>query len=239
MFEKLLELLLATKTGAISGVLFLAGALVTVTSGNGVTTITLEQATPTPTVTATATPTATPVPTRTATASPVPTLTPSPTSTTPTSCAADAQARADARQRVRDAFVQDHAALTALRGGGHGRMSEALSQADTMLKEIAKTADETLRGLECTEAKQHEDENDGSEDEDADERSTASPSPTPTPTASSGVSAATQISDVADRAVAAMDTVLNAARSLAAHATASPSPVHHDGHDGHKDGGHD
>ncbi len=59
MFEKLLELLLSAKTGAISGVLILSGALVSVTSGNGVTTITIEQ-TPTPTVTATASPTPTP-----------------------------------------------------------------------------------------------------------------------------------------------------------------------------------
>lgn len=149
-----------------------------------------------------------------------------------------------------------------LRSGEHGRVNEALSKADAMLKAVAKKADETLRELGCTEAKQHEHgDNDEDKNEDADEEGTtsASPSatvtptptstPTPTPTVSPSSSPATsvamQMSDVADRAVAAMDTVLNAAKALVADATASPAPLRGDQHrDGRKqtsgthDGGH-
>lgn len=221
MLGKLLELLVGAKAGAATGVLLLAGALVGVTSANGVTTIVLDEATPTPT--ASASPSASPTPTPTAAPSGSPTPSPSasasPTpspdvSGEPASCAAaDAQASADARQRVQSAFSTYHVALEQLRSGAHGRLSDALRKADAMLRAIDRKADETIRELACPET-------------------AASPA--------SGT-ALDQMNEVADRAVAAMQTVYNAAQALASGATPSPLPdfFRRDGHEREREREHE
>lgn len=222
MFEKLLELLLTAKAGAISGVLILAGALVSVSTSNGVTTITIDQPTPTPTATATATPTPTPTATPAATETVSPTPTPSATASpeeTETSCAANAQALAAAVQSVREAYVQDHTGLMKLRGGEEGRFNGSLHQADQMLREIVKKTDQEMRQIACPKvAEQNEDQNEN--DEDSDENASASPTPAPS---SSPTDVTTQLNDLATQAIAAMQTVYSAAQALVANASPTPS----------------
>ncbi|MDE3113782.1 MAG: hypothetical protein KGK34_12650, partial [Chloroflexota bacterium] len=236
MFAKLFELLLTAKAGAVSGVLILAGALVSVSTSNGVTTITVADVTPTPTATATATASPTPTPTPTPTATPTATATPtesvsasaSPSPEEEGACAANAQALNDARQTVQSAFVQFHTGLMQLRGGEEGRFNDSLHQADQMLKQIAKKTDKEMRAIACPKvAEQDEDAN------DEDGSSSASPTPTPAPS-TSPTDVATQLNDLANNAVAAMQTVFNAAQALVTNAspspTASPSGEHGEHH---------
>lgn len=188
MYGKLLEIAVAAKSGALSGVLIVAGA-VAVSAGQGISTAALEEhASPTRLIAAhgpadpdvldededdEGEPAKKPTE-RDAAARPV-ALKPE------RSCAAGATARAKARERVAAALATHRAALDEVRATPRSdRALEALEKADAMLREIAEKADHALAEM-CDEV---------------------------------GV--------VADRAVAAMETVVNLARSAA---TATPTPT--------------
>lgn len=153
MFEKLLELVLAAKSGALSGAILVAGTLVTVTAGGGVTTITIDHPD---------TPAALERP---AEAGPEPddhdrapadeadevededgeddgdAVAAKPER----SCAVADDVRTQARERVASALVQMRATLEELRGSHRGeRAAKALDQADEMLRELADKADRAL-----------------------------------------------------------------------------------------------
>lgn len=189
MFEKLLEILVAAKSGALSGVLIVAGAVVTVTAGGGVTTVTLDEPSPTPSLEAPAA--VEPEPLETEEEDPDETadeprerdgreerLARGPDA----SCQDGEAARTEARERVASAFVQYRNALDELREQHRSaRAVETLTKAETMLREIADKTDLILAELsECGR------------------------------------------SHVADRAIAAMETVVNLAKSAA---TATPKPT--------------
>src|SRR5207247_8605673 len=108
MLGKLLSLLLHAKSGAISGLFLLGatGALVSVSTQNGVTTITITEASPSPSASASAHPSASP----SASASPKPSSYPN-TFSSPTpadACADQAKALAFQVQRVATASKRSH-----------------------------------------------------------------------------------------------------------------------------------
>src|SRR5438270_3284243 len=118
MLGKLLSLLLHAKSGAISGLFLLGatGALVSVSTQNGVTTITMTEASPSPSAStsASAHPSANP----SASASPKPSS--SPISLSPLkpadACTDEAKALAFQGKRVDEAFKGFHTDLMKLRG---------------------------------------------------------------------------------------------------------------------------
>lgn len=231
MLEKLLELILGAKSGALSGVLIVAGAVVTVTGGNGVTTITVEHPSPSPI--ALAPPQPAPSPLEKADPSKPPQVPPEGSkereqrrvSSPPAeSCDDEAHARSAARQKVQAAFSKYHAALEQLRKERNSsRAAETLKKADALLREIAEKADRILKELgRCP---HHDDEDrdedeDDAQDEDRDENDEGE-----TVSAASRVEAdSLTMQQVAERAVAAMETVYNLAKG-AAEATPTPKPT--------------
>ena len=243
MLEKLLELLLSAKSGAVAAVFLIGttGALVTATVQNGVTTITV-----TPNVSAS--PNATTSPTETATASPTATATstpsssPSSSSSSSANCSDAAHTMAAALQEVNGAYAQYHSALE--RGREKARTSALrtdLVNADNLLKQIRTQADQKIHSLfTCAggrdESTSNEDQNKSNEDEDTDEESasgsptaTATTVPTATPTASTAPSSAPLVTgndakSVADDAVAAMKLVFDTVSAELQ--SAAPAPTH-------------
>src|SRR5260221_7748826 len=140
MLGKLLSLLLHAKSGAISGLFLLGatGALVSVSTQNGVTTITITEASPSPS--ASASTSASPTPSASPTASPSahPSASASPfSSPSSSSCADQAKALAFQVQRVDTAFKGFHTDLMKLRGT---RSVADIEKADVMLKLIRQAA---------------------------------------------------------------------------------------------------
>src|SRR5512141_871700 len=119
MLDKLLELLLSAKSGAVAAVFLIGttGALITATVENGVTTITVTpnaspalSASPSPTETASASPS----PTETASASPPKSS--SSASSASTSCSDQAHTMAAALQEVNGAYAKYHSAIERAKG---------------------------------------------------------------------------------------------------------------------------
>ncbi len=234
MFEKLLEIILGAKSGALGGLLILAGAVVTVTSGNGVTTVTIEHPSPPPMVETSAK--LTPSPLESAGPSTPPKRDEGEkrdegdkrpaTAPAPASCEAEIRARNDARQKVQASFAKYHAALEQLRGEHPAaRAAETLKKADAMLREIAEKAQRILGEMGACPDPQRENvrknpKDDDDEDEDEGEPQTRA---RVTVVASTRVDAdPLTMQQVAERAVAAMETVFNLAKSAA---TATPPPT--------------
>jgi hypothetical protein len=214
VFEKLIEIILGAKSGALSGVLILAGAVVTVTSGNGVTTVTIEHPSPSPAALVSAKPTPSPLedakPTKEHQDKDGEEKEPA-KAPTPESCADEAKARAGALQKVHDGFTKFHTQIEQLRSERKTeRGLDTLKKADELIKEIADKAERVLHEMgRCR-------DQDREEDEDTEE---------PEATTSSFDEAdASSMQQVAERAVAAMETVYNLAKS-AAEATPSPKPT--------------
>lgn len=184
MFEKLLEVVLGAKSAAISGVIVVAGAVMTVGGASGVTAVTVEE----PPLSPAARTAAAPVPSPLALVE-VPTPAtqrdaegePRAAVGTPDPCEDEADARGEAREKVRSAFATYDAALEQLRAQrAASRLALTLERADAMLGDIAEKADALIAEMaEC-----------------------ARP--------------------VAERAVAAMETVYNLARGATA---ATPQPT--------------
>lgn len=240
MIEKLLELFLHAKAGAISGVLLIgaSGALVTATTQNGVTTITVTQASPTPSASAS------PSPTPSASASPSPSVSPSPrpspspsaapslAAASPTTSQTATRACVEATHTVNAAFHKHHGALAKLRSGDdHGRSAQTaaaqtaskdatltVKKADDLLKTIRKAA---VKAIHET-CKSHDDE-DRDEDEDEDEEDEDK-------APKSGLVLTGTPAEIAKQATAAMDLVMAAVRS-----TAQPTTTVKSGHEKDRD----
>ena len=157
MLGKLLSLLLHAKSGAISGLFLLgaSGALVSVSTQNGVTTITITEASPSPS--ASASPSASP----SAHASPSASASPS-SSPSSSSCADQAKALAFQVQRVDTAFKGFHTDLMKLRGT---RSVADIEKADVMLKVIRQTAVKAIHKTFAQSCKKDDDEDGSAETE--------------------------------------------------------------------------
>ena len=140
---------MGAKSGALSSVLVVAGAVATVSASNAVTPVTVTASvTPTATVTArpAPTPTATPAPTPKPHEAAEPSVAPiepaAPASDGP--CAGDVHTRTDARTAVQDAFARLLAGLEQLRRGGRG---DVIERAAAMLRELAQTAGRAIEEM--------------------------------------------------------------------------------------------
>lgn len=228
MFGKLIEILLGAKSGALSGVLIVAGAVVTVSGGNGVTTVTIEHPSPSPAVETSAEPKPSPLENadtakreekrheekeRT-------------TAPTPESCADEAKARADALQKVHEGFTKFHTQIEQLRSERRtDRGLETLKKADELLKEIADKADRVLHEMgRCPDEDRDEDMDEDRDGEEADDDDAQAQTTSIVSAAGHVEADASSMQQVAERAVAAMETVYNLAKS-AAEATPSPKPT--------------
>lgn len=258
MLEKLLELLLSAKSGAVAAVFLIGttGALITATVQNGVTTITVTpNVSASPTATASPTETATASPTATATASPSESPSSSPSSSAAANCSDAAHEMSGAIQEVNRAYSQYHSALERSRErAGTGTLRTDLVNADNLLKLIRNEANTKIHSL-FTCAKSEDEDTKDSENEDNDEdQATSSASPSASPSASASASASPTSSasplvtgndpkSVADSAVAAMKLVFDTVSAELQ--SAAPAPTHRPestnggfGHDKH-DGGDD
>src|SRR6266851_76462 len=174
MLGKLLSLLLHAKSGAISGLFLLGatGALVSVSTQNGVTTITITQASPSPSASASTSASPSASPTATHSASPSPSASPSGSpsnfsSPSSSACADQAKALAFQVQRVDTAFKGFHTDLMKLRGT---RSVADIEKADVMLKVIRQAAVKAIHKTfdkSCLKKDDDEDESAETEDHDA------------------------------------------------------------------------
>ena len=244
MLGKLLSLLLHAKSGAISGLFLLGatGALVSVSTQNGVTTITITEASPSPS--ASASTSASPTPSASPTASPSahPSHTASPFSSPSSSaCADQAKALAFQVQRVDTAFTGFHTDLMKLRGT---RSVADIEKADVMLKLIRQAAVKAIHKTfdkSCIKKDDDEDESGETEahdaapattlslvgdrkkdDEDNDSDHDKDHKSKPAPLTFTG-----DATSIADQAVAAMQVAFDTAKNAAASTprpTRSPEP---------------
>jgi hypothetical protein len=182
LLGKLFELLLHAKGGAISAVFVLGatGALVTATTQDGVTTITVTEASPSPSASAAPSATASPTASPTQSGSPSaasPALIPvssSPMltgSASPSPCADEAHARNDAVRSVDRTFTQYHTQLERMRRDARTEAArKALDDADRTLREIRSAAVKAIHMTATCVKEKHDDEDEAKdEDEDNDE----------------------------------------------------------------------
>ncbi len=170
MLAKLLSLLIHAKSGLVSGVLLLGatGALVSVSTSNGVTTITISQASASPSIAVT-TATRSPKPSK----SPEPSESPKLASTTTSACADAAKAAALQVQRVDRAFQGFHTSLMKLRGQ---RAVVAIETADVLLKSVRQGAVKAIHATLSTDCTKADDEDEAENDDE--DSSTAAPATT-------------------------------------------------------------
>jgi len=240
MLGKLLSLLLHAKSGAISGLFLLGatGALVSVSTQNGVTTITITEASPSPSASASASASPSASPTATHTAHPSPSASALPFSSPSSSaCADQAKALAFQVQRVDTAFKGFHTDLMKLRGT---RSVADIEKADVMLKVIRQAAVKAIHKTFAQSCKKDDDEDESAETEDHD----AAPATTlsllgdrkkhdedndndsdhhktkPAPMTFTG-----DATSIADQAIAAMQVAFDTAKNAAA-STPRPRPSH-------------
>jgi hypothetical protein len=228
MLGKLLSLLLHAKSGAISGLFLLGatGALVSVSTQNGVTTITITEASPSPS--ASASPTASPSTHASPSASALPFSSPS-----SSSCADQAKALAFQVQRVDSAFTGFHTDLMKLRGT---RSVADLEKADVMLKVIRQAAVKAIHATSATSCKKDDDEDESGETDahdaapattlsllgdrkknDDNDKDSDRAKPKPAPMTFTG-----DATSIADQAVAAMQVAFDTAKNAPA-STPKPS----------------
>ena len=229
MLERLLDLLMHAKAGAVAGVFVLGttGALVTATvqTQNGTTTITLTQASPTPS----ASPSSTAAVNTTRLSSSL--------SSQAGSCSAQAHLVNEQVQRVNSAFSQAHESLEhADRDRLTSAARDALAKAGESLKQIRESAVQSLHAtLSCSEADEDNDQDedkDEDKDEDADEHEddadkaqvTTTVVTTAATTTSTNVTSTTTADPkaIADQAIAAMKLVVDSTKATLA--TLTPAP---------------
>jgi preprotein translocase subunit SecD len=227
MLEKLISLLLHAKAGAISGVFLLGatGALVSVSTQNGVTTITLTDPSPSPSAQVSAparerevVTTPTPTPTESPTASPL--ASPRTALAVTPACTDEAKAISLQVQRVDTAFSGFHGDLVKLKGL---RDRATLEKADDLLKSIRQSA---VRAIHATATQacakvdddedMDEDVNDDKNNDNNDEDVNDDHKNGAAPIVFTGTAAA-----IADQAIAAMQTAFDAAKNAPAVTTNS------------------
>lgn len=262
MLAKLLSLLFHAKAGLLSGVLLLGatGALVTVSTSNGVTTVTFTQPSASPSsATTTDTATHSPRPSR----SPEPSESPKLSSSTSSACSDAAKALELQVQRVDKAFSGFHTDLMHLRGT---RSVVVIETADVTLKNVRQAAVKALHATLASTCTKPDDE-DKDTDKDDEDNSTAASGTTSLntdrekdedsdtdghhkPAASPITFTGTDPAGIADQAIAAMQAAFDTAKSAAASTpkpSHSPEPSHsprvpqssHRPDKGGHDGGHD
>ena len=244
MIEKLLALFIHAKSGAISGVFLLgaSGALVSATTENGVTTITITQASPSPSASVSPSPSAStspvpsaspsPAPSASPSASPSPSPSPTPSaspSASATPSAPAAHACVDAVRTVNDAFQERHTTLSKMRSGKSERgdraaRSEAaakltVKRADEILKAIRKAAVKSIHAS-CPSSHDDDDEDDEDNDDEDDDRDEHDDRASSSELLFTGTPA-----EIATQATAAMDLVMQAV------AAQSPLPESRDDDD--------
>jgi hypothetical protein len=180
MLEKLIELLLHAKSGAIAAVFLIGttGALVTATVQNGVTTITITEASPSPSASASATasPTASPSASPSASVSPSSSPSASPSSSPSSSasanpCSAEAHAAADAVKTVNSAFNGFHTDLEHSRKDAKTEtLRNTLESADHLMGQIRESAVKAIHATNTC-AKTDDEDKDNEQDEDKNEDS--------------------------------------------------------------------
>ena len=180
MFEKLIELLLSAKSGAIAAVFLIGttGALVTATVQNGVTTITITESSPSPSASVLASPTASPSASPSASHSPSASPSASPSSsssqssaTLATDCSAQAHATADAVKTVNTAFNGFHSDLEHSRKDAKTEtLRNTLESADHLMGQIRESAVKFIHATNTC-AKNDDEDKDNEQDEDKDEDS--------------------------------------------------------------------
>jgi len=252
MFSKLLALLLQSKTAAITGVFVFgtAGALVSATTQNGITTITVTPTTQTDETKAPASPAVLLTPL----SSPA-TLTPS---ASPSACADEAHIRADAVRTVNAEFKQDHNGLVQLaRVNKTSKDAETLRTADRLVTEIRQAGVKAIHATntcEDNDKDEHEDadkaeaQNDNDNDENDKDEVHAAKSDEHHTTSDIKFSS-TDPKGIADEAVAAMKLAFTTAKnSVTTQVTTptsprTPEPKKHDDRSGDRKGhdtkGHD
>ena len=244
MFAKLITLLLQSKAAALTGVFVIGttGALVSATTQNGVTTVTITQTSPT-TVVESPSPVASNL-----------NLTPvsSPTTLTPsaTPCDDQAHARADAVRRMNGEFNKDHQGLGQLaRINRTAKDLETLRTADVLIKGIRQAAVKAIHATNtCAD---DEDQNDTDEhatdkakaadDQDKDEHEDAAKGDVHAANSdehhtTAGVTfSGTDPKAIADEAVAAMKLAFETAKNSVTNQVTTPTsprtpePKKHDG----------
>ncbi len=180
MLERLLELIFHAKSGVFAAVFLLGttGALVTATvsTSNGVTTITLTETSPSPSVSPSISPSTSPSPSGTASTSPSvsPSTSPSPSGTastspspTPDNCAAEAHAINAAVQTVDRAFSADKHELASLeRGVKTAEQRKAFNDANKLLASIRQAAVKAIHATRTCADNKHDDEDVDEQDND-------------------------------------------------------------------------
>jgi hypothetical protein len=234
MLAKLLSLLFHAKAGLLSGVLLIGatGALISVSTANGVTTVTITEASASPSASASAHAARSPEPSE----SPKPSKSPKPSSS-PNACSDAARALALQVQRVDSAFKGFHTDLMKLRGQ---RSVVVVETADVMLKNIRQAAVKAIHATQpatdCNKDDEDKADNDTEDhstaasgttalntdrekDEDSDSDNDGHGRPATTPITFTGTDAA----GIADQAIAAMQAAFDTAKSAAA---STPKPSH-------------
>jgi hypothetical protein len=223
MLAKLISLLLHAKSGAISGVFLLGatGALVSVSTANGVTTVTITEASPSP---ATQVVTTKPSESPKASKSPKPSSSPdslSKPAAAVNACTDQEKVNAVQVQRVNSAFSGFHTDAMKLR---KERAKTTVETADQLLKAIRQSAVKAIHAtMTCKKQDDDEDEAEDSEtgasstslntDREKDEDDDADHVNTKKPTV---VFTVTDPKAIADQAIAAMQTAFDALKNAAA-----------------------
>jgi len=175
MLEKLFELLLSAKSGALAAVFVIGttGALVTATVQNGVTTVTITQASASPSASAspTASPSASPSTSVSPTASPSASPSSNSSTTSANACSDQAHAAADAVKTVNTAFNGFHTDLEHL--NKDGRTDAARKTLETANHQLEAIRNSAVKAIHATNtcAKNDDEDKDNENDEDKDEDS--------------------------------------------------------------------
>jgi hypothetical protein len=232
MLAKLLSLLFHAKAGMLSGVLLLGatGALVSASTSNGVTTVTIGQASASPSSAVTTTATHSPKPSR----SPEPSESPKLSSSTSSACSDAAKALSLQVQRVDQAFSGFHVDLMHLRGT---RSVVVIETADVTLKQVRQAAVKALHATLSTTCAKTDDEDKADNDDEDDSTAASGTTSLNTdrekdedsdtdghhkPAAAPITFTGTDPVGIADQAIAAMQAAFDTAKAAAA-STAKPS----------------
>ena len=238
MFAKLITLLLQSKAAALTGVFVIGttGALVSATTQNGVTTVTITQTSPTTVVES-------PSPVASLNSNLMPVSSPTTLTPSATPCDDQAHARADAVRRMNGEFNKDHQGLGQLaRINRTAKDLETLRTADVLIKGIRQAAVKAIHATNtCAD---DEDENDTDEHEDADKGELHAANSDEHHTTAGVTFSGTDPKAIADEAVAAMKLAFETAKNSVTNQVTTPTsprtPEHK--HEGdrprHDDKGH-
>src|SRR2546425_3149298 len=249
MFAKLITLLLQSKAAALTGVFVIGttGALVSATTQNGVTTVTITQTSPTTVVES-------PSPVASLNSNLMPVSSPTTLTPSATPCSDQAHARADAVRRVNGEFNKDHQGLGQLaRVNRTAKDLEILRTADVLIKGIRPAAVKAIHATNTCEdndkdedaadkaqAKNDDEDTDEHEDEGEVHAATSDEHHTTARITFSG----TDPKAIADEAVAAMKLAFETAKNSVTNQVTTPTsprkpePKHGGDRARHDDKGH-